>query len=91
MKLEEVRDGLLGKAGINVRVNLRDAPRWVHGDERRLMIFQFGKGRHCSKVYTNGRFCFLLFMLEASRWLNMRFDSVHLKGNVSLLILEEGS
>lgn len=46
MKLEEVRDALLGKAGIDVRVDLGDAPRWVHGDERRLMILQFSKGRH---------------------------------------------
>lgn len=58
MKLGEVRSGLLGKAGVNVRVNLRDAPRRVHRDERRLMIFQFGKGRHCSTGYTNGSFRF---------------------------------
>lgn len=43
---EHVQDALLGEAGIDVRVDLGNAPRWVHGDERCLMILQFGKGRH---------------------------------------------
>lgn len=47
MRLEEVQDALLGKAGVNVWVDLGDASRWVHRDKRRLMIIQFGKGRHC--------------------------------------------
>lgn len=46
----------LSKAGIDVGINLGDAPRGVDRDDRRLMIFQLGQGSHFEEVG-----CFLLF------------------------------
>jgi hypothetical protein len=46
----------LSKAGIDVGIDLGDAPRRMDRDDRRLMIFQLGQGSHFEEVD-----CVLLF------------------------------
>jgi hypothetical protein len=46
---------VLSEAGIDIWIDLGDPPVSVNRNNRRLMIFQFGKGRHCGELlrFTN--------------------------------------
>lgn len=73
MQREEVPENLLGKSGIDVWVDLGDTPRGMDGNDRHLMILQFGESRHF--VHCGGNLILLfMFYLDVIVMLNRRIQ-----------------